>query len=129
MDEFFMNGYHWRICFVDPNSEQLIDRTGKLTVATTDPTTFRICLSNALYGDFLFRVILHELGHCALFSYGLLNDVHRVVPRSHWIEAEEWLCNLIADYGTVIFQIAYKLYGTGAWPVVVNEIDRFVRTA
>lgn len=129
MDEFFMNGIRWKMWYVPWDSEMLIDRTGKLTVATTDPTTFRIYLSDSLYGDFKFRVILHELGHCALFSYGLIYDVHRVVPRSRWIEAEEWLCNLIADYGLLIFQIAYRLYGERAWPIVVNEIDEFVRVA
>ena len=68
-------------------------------------------LANNLYGEKLNRVFIHELGHCALFSYNLLTQLHRMVKNQYWIEAEEWACNLLADYGGMIFRIAQDIMG------------------
>lgn len=121
-----MNGYLWRIKFVSPNSPVLMDRTGKMTVATTDPTLQLIYLSRNLTGAFLMKVLIHELGHCALVSYGLLDDIHRMVKPEYWMEAEEWACNFIADYGAKIFATAYKTLGYDAWMFVPYEFDRII---
>ena len=109
MLSFSMNGYRWRVLFDSPYSPNFIDRTGKLCVATTDPRTRTIYLSNRLAGDFLHTVLIHELGHCALFSYNLLSDVHNAIPPQLWIEAEEWICNLLADYGEEMFEISKSI--------------------
>lgn len=101
----------------------LIDRTGTRTVATTDPSTGRIYISNGLYGAFFVKVLLHELGHCTMVSFGLTDDIHRMVKPECWVEAEEWVCNFIADYGMKIFRIAYSVLGDDAWMVVPYEID------
>lgn len=119
MNTFFMNGHFWKVKFVDPYSPMLVDRTNSLTVATTDPETHCVYLSNNLYGDFLKTVLLHELGHCALFSFDLLSDIHR-------IEAEEWVCNFIADYGEKIFSLGYSILGYDAWHFVPYELDRMI---
>ena len=126
MDHFYMNGYLWKVFFVDPSSDLLMDRTGHLCAATTDPVTYCVYVSNALKGDFLNRVLVHELGHCVMISYGLLDDIHRMVKRTYWIEAEEWMCNFIADYGLKIFSIAYSLVGDDAWIFVPNELEKLV---
>lgn len=125
MNRFSMNGHSWNVKFVDANSPMLIDRTNTQTVATTDPKTHIIYLSNQLYGDFLIRVLLHELGHCALFSYNLLDDIHTMVKPEYWIEAEEWTCNFIADYGFKIFSSAFDILGYNAWkyiPPALNQL-------
>ena len=121
-----MNGYSWRVCFVDSNDPMLVDRTGELTVATTDPRTLRVYISNDLDGSFLTRVLIHELGHCAMFSFGLLDDIHRMVHPRYWVEAEEWVCNFIADYGMKIFDTAYAILGDRAIAVVPYEVERLV---
>lgn len=126
MNDFTMNGYSWRVCFVDSDDPMLVDRTGELTVATTDPETLRVYISNALDGSFLTRVLVHELGHCAMFSFGLLDDIHRMVHPRYWIEAEEWVCNFIADYGMKIFSVAYSILGERAIEVVPYEVERLV---
>ena len=92
--------------FIDPYDDELIDRTGSLRVATTDPRTHTIYLSRSLQGDFLKTVFLHELGHAIMISYGLLEELHRMVIPKYWIECEEWICNFLADYGPIIFQLA-----------------------
>ena len=124
MNTFSMNGHIWRISFVEPNSPMLVDRTNHLTVATTDPKNLQVYLSSDLHGDFLIKVLLHELGHCALFSFNLLDDIHRMVIPEYWIEAEEWACNFIADYGFKIFSIAYSFAGMDAWKYIPQEFDR-----
>ena len=126
MNSFIMNGYFWRIEFVDPYSDMLIDRLGHATVATTDPATHCVYLSNALSGDFFNRVLVHELGHVTMVSFGLLDDIHRMVKPEYWIEAEEWVCNFIADYGRRIFEIVYDILGDDAWLFVPYQLERFV---
>ena len=126
MNTFSMNGYIWKIQFVDSDNPMLMDRTGTQTVATTDPKTQIIYLSNELYGEFLVKVLLHELGHCALISFDLLEEIHRVVKPKYWIEAEEWLCNFLVDYGFTIFRTAYSIFGFEAWKLIPYELDRLV---
>lgn len=123
---FTLNGISWKVRFVSPTSPMLMDRTLVQTVATTDPQSKTVYLSDRLYGDFLNRVLLHELGHCAMISFGLLSDIHRMVRPECWIEAEEWICNFIADYGLQIFSAAYHILGDDAWLVVPGELERFI---
>lgn len=95
--------------FVPAYYPELIDRTKKRRVATTDPGTKTIYLSNELSGQFLRRVLVHELGHCAMFSFGLLDEIHQFVDPENWIEVEEWVCNFLADYGQEIYEISQSI--------------------
>lgn len=126
LDDFVLNGRNWRVKTVASDDPMLIDRTGKRTVATTDPSTFIIYLSDQLHGAFLIKVLLHELGHCVMVSYDLLDDIYRVVDPGHRVEAEEWICNLIADHGFKIFSTAYRLVGDRAWQLLPKELEKFV---
>lgn len=54
------------------------------------------------------------------------DDIHRAVPRHLWIDAEEWVCNFIADYGLQIFQIANTVLGEEAWQFIPYELERLV---
>ena len=121
-----MNGYSWRVCYVDADDPMLVDRTGRVTVATTDPGTLTVYILRDLDGEFLTRVLIHELGHCAMFSFGLLDDIHRMVHPRYWLEVEEWVCNFIADYGMTIFDTAYAILGDRAIAVVPYEVERLV---
>lgn len=127
MDSFSMNGYLWHVKFVNPYSLKLVDRTRILRVATTDPNDLCIYLSEELKGDFLIRVFIHELGHCVMFSFNLIEELHRMVYKEYWIEAEEWVCNFIADYGMKVFKIAYSIIGNyNAWIFVPKELEKIV---
>jgi len=108
---FKMNGKHWEIIFVDPFSEELVDRTGRLTLGTTDPVLGRVYISNELSGEFLVRVVKHELSHCVMVSYGLLDDIHKMVKPRYWIDAEEWICNFLADYGKEVWILTQRVIG------------------
>lgn len=121
---FILNGDVWRIKVVDQNDEMLVDRTGTLRVATTDPNTHCMYLSSELNGDFLVRVFLHELGHCVMVSYDLVDELREMVRPKYWLEAEEWLCNFIADYGRIIYNITRKTFGEQALLVVPEYLDK-----
>lgn len=126
MDSFYMNGYQWHVKIVNPYSPKLVDRTGNLTVATTDPVSFSVYLSNELKGDFFNTVLIHELGHCAMISFDLIEYIHSHVTPEYWIDVEEFMCNFIADYGLKIFKTAYELFGDDALKVVPIEIEKYV---
>lgn len=122
-----MNGYLWQVKIVNPYDPKLVDRTRKLRVATTDPSDLCIYLSSKLTGNFLITVLIHELGHCAIVSFGLIPEIHRMVKPEYWIEAEEWICNFIADYGILIFKSAYASLGNyDAWRFVPKELEKFI---
>lgn len=126
VDGFTMNGIFWRIKFVSPNSDMLVDRTRYFRLATTDPETYTIYLSRKLKGSMLTKVFLHELGHCTMISYGLLDEIHSKVDPQYWVYMEEWICNFIADYGLGIFKTAYRILGDKAWERIPSEIEKLI---
>lgn len=109
--QFYINGDLWIVQFVSPNDNVLIDRTGKHTLAVSDYSTMTISIVNNLHGELLNRVFIHELGHCVMFSYGLLSELHRMVKKRYWVEAEEFVCNILADYGHFVIRTARDILG------------------
>lgn len=127
MELFSMNGLTWSVEFVNENDMRLVDRTHKLTVATTDPVSKTVFISDQIYGNFFIKVLIHELSHCAMVSFNMLDEIHRMVKPEYWIEAEEWICNFMADYGFKIFSIAFKIVGFDAWKYIPYELSEFIR--
>ena len=126
IDEFYMNGLHWNVLWTNPTDPILIDRTNVLTVAVTDPVTMTIYLSNRLYGSFLNKVLIHELSHCVMYSYHLIDEIHRMCRKKYWIEMEEFCANLLANYGNQVFGLTYSILGDEAIHVVPYELERLV---
>lgn len=126
IDSFYMNGDRWLVRFVSPQNRILVDRTGTLTVGVSDYSTKTVYLADNLSGEMLNRVFIHELGHCALFSYQLLPHLHRMVKKQYWIEAEEWACNLLADYGGMIFRTAQDILGNRFVYIMPYGVERLV---
>ena len=114
IDEFYMNGLRWNVRWTNSADPILVDRTGSLTVAVTDPDTMTIYLSNQLRGDLLTTVVLHELSHAMMISYGYLEQIHRYCKKRHWVDMEELIANLIAQQAKEIFQRAYDIVGDEA---------------
>lgn len=126
IDEFYMNGLHWNVRWTNPTDPILIDRTLTKTVAVTDPDTMTIYLSNKLRGEFLTRVVLHELSHAMMYSYHYLDEIHRYCKKRYWIDMEELIANLIADRAYEIFQRAYDIVGDDAIRFVPYMLEQFV---
>lgn len=116
MRPFVLNGDVWRPVRVDPSDERLTDRTGRTRIATTDPSTRCVYVSRLLRGSDLQTVMTHEVGHCAMVSYGLLDGLHRLIPEDTWVDVEEWACNLLANHGREILHAANVAVGpVPAW--------------
>lgn len=109
--QFYMNGDLWIVQFVSPNDNVLIDRTGNRTLGVSDYSTHIISIASNLHGELLNRVFIHELGHCVMFSYGLLPELHRMIKKRYWVDAEEFVCNILADYGHFVIGTARDILG------------------
>lgn len=57
---------------------------------------------------------------------GSITETRFVTEQRYWVEAEEWVCNFIADYGMKIFSTAYRIMGDRALTVVPHELERLV---
>ena len=123
---FYMNGDWWSVRWTDPVDPILVDRTNVLTCAVTDPDTMTIYLSNKLRGEFLTKVVLHELSHAMMISYGYLEQIHRYCKKRHWVDMEELIANLIANQAKEIFQRAYDIVGDDAIRFVPYMLEQFV---
>ncbi len=126
IDSFYMNGDFWTVRFVNPTNRILVDRTGTLTVGVTNPVDRTVYLSNALRGNFLTRVTLHELAHAMMISYGYLEQIHLYCKKQYWIDMEELIANLIADRAYEIFERAYDIVGDEAIRFVPYGMERLV---
>lgn len=126
IDSFYMNGDFWTVRFVNPTNRILVDRTGTLTVGVTNPVDRTVYLSNALRGNFLTRVTLHELAHAMMISYGYLEQIHLYCKKRYWIDMEEFIANLIADRAYEIFERAYDIVGDQAIRFVPYGMERLV---
>lgn len=126
MDGFILNGRFWRVVMVDGGSDALIDRTGSSCLATTDPSAMTVYIDRSLSGDMLSRVLIHEMCHCLMVSYGLIDELHSMVKRSYWVRAEEWVCNLFADYASLVLMKASKVIGDRAIAIVPYALESMV---
>lgn len=121
-----MNGDLWHVRFTSPQNPVLVDRTHTLTVAVTDPETMTIYLADNLYGGFLQKVLIHELSHAVMYSYDLVSEIHRMCKKKYWIPMEEFCANLIANYGSEVFGIAYSVLGNQAIHIVPYHLERMI---
>ena len=121
-----MNGDWWSVWWTDPTDPILVDRTNVLTCAVTDPETMTIYLSNQLSGNFLTTVVLHELSHAMMVSYGYLDIIHKYCKKRYWIDMEELIANLISQQAKEIFERAYDIVGDEAIRFVPYELERLV---
>ena len=97
-----INGKTWYIRLVRSDSPMLMRSNGSYTVGMCDRTTQIIYISNLLQGKFLRKVLLHEITHSAMFSYGIDMSV----------EQEEMFCDLLATYGDEIIGIVDNMFRT-----------------
>ena len=103
MERFYLNDILWKVYYVPNSSPYLVDRTGNVRLATTDIRLHTIYIYEGLSGELLRKVTVHEIG--------LLEELHQFVKPQYWIDAEEWVCNLLADYGMSILEISENILG------------------
>lgn len=98
--KYIMNGIEWTVRTVNSNSPLLMRSNNTMTVGMCDRSTHEICISDKLQGAFLRKVLIHEVCHSAMMSYGIEMS----------IEQEELFCDLVATYGDEIFAVVDNLF-------------------
>ena len=126
LKRFVMNGNLWIVETVPSSSPLLIDRTDEYRVATTDPDLHKIFLSEDLYGSFKKRVLIHEMTHVVLWEYGIIDRIAVYCYPEYRIAMEEEICNVLADYGEMVFRAAYSVLGDEAIRIVPYQMERMV---
>lgn len=111
MRPLVIDGVLWRVVRVRPDDPRLTDRTGTRTVATTNPRTREICLSEALQPPFLDRVMLHEVSHAIALTYGLLGRLRGLLDQSAQVPVEEWAAGMVEGYGIEAAELASMALG------------------
>ena len=99
----WLNGTPWHVVRVGRSSPALVDRTGQMRLATTDPAARVIHVSEAVSAAQLRHVLMHEATHACMVSYGMLDEV-RGFAFDH-VRAEEWACNLMADHAAEVLAV------------------------
>lgn len=95
-----MNGINWTVRLARADSPMLMRSDGSFTCGMCDRNTQSIYISELLRGSFLRKVLIHEICHSAMFSYGIDMSV----------EQEELFCDLISTYGDEIISVADSLF-------------------
>ena len=95
-----INGITWHMIRVRSDSPMLMRSDGSITVGMCDRETQTIYISDALHGRFLRKVLLHEICHSAMFSYGIDMSV----------DQEELFCDLLSTYGDEIIAITDSVF-------------------
>lgn len=98
MKPVLVNGELWQVNRVSPGDPILVDRTGVERIATTDPVSRSINISNEAIPPMLDRVLLHEVAHAITVSYGLLPSLRMQLPPDLWVLVEEWAVELLEKY-------------------------------
>lgn len=102
---FIINGETWYIVFVPSNSFILYRSDGSLSIAMCDDDTKTIYISNQIKGNFLRKVLCHEITHAAMFSYNV----------NLTVDQEELLADLVATYGYEIIYITNEIFRKLKW--------------
>lgn len=97
---FSINGEEWQIIAVPFNYYKLYRSDGSLSVAACDDIDKTIYVNNSLEGDFLKKVLCHEITHAAMFSYNV----------NLTVDQEELIADIIATYGNQIIYITNKVF-------------------
>ena len=97
---FNLNGIDWVITFVSPNHPALYRSDGSLSIGACDNITKIIYLNLYLEEKQMRKVLIHEITHAAMFSYGV----------SLTYDQEELLADLLATYGDEIIATTNKVF-------------------
>ena len=82
-----INNIEWDIIFTN-NTDDLKRSDGSVTFGVTDVNVLGIFIWSSLRGRMLRKVMIHELSHAFIFSYGYFLT----------LEEEEFLCSFIDTY-------------------------------
>lgn len=97
-----INNIVWNISFEPADSPKLKKHLGEFSVGACDLQNHCIYINENARGDFLKKILLHEITHAFIYSYDLSFDYLK----------EEYIADFVASYGEAILDIYKKIEGT-----------------
>ena len=119
LSPFVVNGETWKVERVAPGDPRLIDRTGEPRLATADPGSLTVAISNRVFPPLLDKVILHEVAHAVSMSHGSLDQMRKAVPEDYWVSVEEWNAWFVENHAIEAIELASEVLGR---PVCVEGL-------
>ena len=95
-----INNNYWDLVFVNSFNSMLYIGNGKYTYGVTIPEYHLIAIANDIHGEFLYRVLCHELSHAEFASRGLILPIY----------IEECLADIISDNIVDVGFMANNIY-------------------
>ena len=92
----------------------LVDRTDTPRIATTNPVTHVISISETVVPPLLDKVLLHEIAHAITLSWGLLPGLRHKALRGDLTGLEEWSAQLIENHAIEAVEAATIVLGRPA---------------
>jgi len=106
-----IDGDLWRVERVSPDSPFLIDRTGNIKLATTDPVDKVIRVSSELSLPLFDKVLVHEMAHAIMVSHGLLGPLRANIDPDYWTFVEEWSAGFMEKHALEAVILTSKSLG------------------
>ena len=111
MKPLVIRGHVWRVVRVAPDNPFLIDRTGVLRIATTDPSTRTIRISESIPIPMFDQVYLHEVSHAIMYEAGVTELLEQLPDDRQQILAEELLAWFMEHHGIEAIDAASSSLG------------------
>ena len=107
----------WRVVRVNPGDPLLIDRTGVMRIATTDPSDRTIRISSDVMPPLFDQVYLHEAAHAAMVEAGITDLLSAATDDRQQVLAEELLAWFLENHAVQVVDAVSRSLGR---PVCVN---------
>lgn len=114
-----IGGNVWRVVRVSPGDPLLIDRTGVSRLATTDPSTRTIRISEAVPIRLFDRVYLHEAAHAAMDGAGVPELLAGVLEDDERVLVEELMAWFVETHSIQVIDAVGMSLGR---PVCVSGL-------
>lgn len=108
---FTVNGVTWNVVRVDPGDPVLVDWTGNLRLATTDPLARIVNVSSSIAPPLLDKVMVHEAAHAAIESHGMAGSIGN--------RLNEFVASAIEGFGMEAIEAASEALGR---PVCISGL-------
>lgn len=110
MRPLIARGQTWRVVRVSPDDPLLVDRTGHMRIATTDPATRTIRISREVLPPLFDQVYLHEASHAIMEDAGVNELLSQLPDERQQVLAEELLAWFLETHAIeVIDAVSFSL--------------------
>lgn len=111
MAPLVIGGRTWRVVRVPPGDPLLVDRTGRHTIATTDPVSRTIRISESVIPPMLDMVYLHEAAHAMMEEAGVTDLLSAMHDPQQAVAVEELLAWFLEAHAIEVIDAVSRSLG------------------